>query len=227
MGKQLLFPGLFAIVFTITAFLHGQLVGRWVPLPPIQEYTQRLSKIPPQIGEWSATEAPLDDPDSLASAGINAFFSKIYQHSRTGEQVSVLIVCGRPGPISVHTPDVCYRGAGYVPITEPALIDRKLSAEQAVKLWKMSFSPPSSRLGSAPLEIEWTWISNTGMQSPANARLAFASSPALYKIYLIREQSPVNKDLIDKSTKVDQDAGKFHALFLSMVEEILLQNPAI
>ena len=33
--------------------------------------------------------------------------------------VGVLLLCGRPGPVSVHTPDLCFPGAGFQEAGEP------------------------------------------------------------------------------------------------------------
>ena len=62
---------------------------------------------------------------TMARAGIKGCVYRRYRNPRTGESVSVLLVCGRGGPISVHTPDVCYAGAGYRPTarSEPKEVD--------------------------------------------------------------------------------------------------------
>ena len=36
-----------------------------------------------------------------------------YENTKSGTKIGLLLVCGRPGPVSVHTPDICYPGAGY------------------------------------------------------------------------------------------------------------------
>ena len=44
---------------------------------------------------------------------IDGYLSRTYTNQGTGATVSLLIVGGKPGPISVHTPDICFSGAGY------------------------------------------------------------------------------------------------------------------
>ena len=41
---------------------------------------------------------------------------------------TALILCGRPGPVSIHTPDVCYRGLGYEPTGSPSRWDSRVEA---------------------------------------------------------------------------------------------------
>jgi hypothetical protein len=220
MLKSWLFLAGFVTLFTVGSIVHGNWTGRWTPLPPLEPYTEQLTRLPAVIGLWVSVDAPLDDPDSLAKAGIHGYFSKFYRHQQSNEQVSVLIVCGRPGPISVHTPDICYRSAGYVPTTEATSVDVSLP-NKIVKVWQMNFSPPASRVGSPPLQIQWTWIGKNGVESPTNARLSFAFQPALYKVYLIREvvSNVSTKEAVAKTKRLqDQFAGEF----LEKVEKTVL-----
>jgi hypothetical protein len=223
MTKRWLFIAGFATLFTVGSIVHGSFTGRWKPLPPIDTYSQRLMHLPAIMGPWVAVDAPLDDPDSLASAGIQAYFSKSYRNQQTHEQISVLVVCGRPGPISVHTPDICYRSAGYTATNEPSLVDLKTPANKKVRVWSANFLPPSSRVGALPLQIQWTWIGEKGIESPANARLAFAFLPALFKIYIVAEDTTQSKHNAAIKTSADS-VNVFTAEFLIAAEEIL-RNP--
>ena len=45
-----------------------------------------------------------------AAAELEGWLARRYLHRRTGVVVHVLLLCGRPGPLSVHTPEVCYYG---------------------------------------------------------------------------------------------------------------------
>jgi hypothetical protein len=134
---------------------------------------------------------PLDDPDALVRAGIQGHLSRRYRNRRSGEEVAVLVVCGRPGPISVHTPDICYRAAGYSPVGEPARTDYALG-DRKQPLWGLRFHPPASRAGTSDLEIRWGWLAGDGLVAPENSRVAFAGKPALYKLYVIQERHPID-----------------------------------
>lgn len=182
-------PGLFLAATLAAAAWQGRAAGRWTPLPPLDPYVDALAAVPAQLGEWQGTDTTLDDPDSLKRGGIDGYLSRRYRHRRTGDEVVVLIVCGRPGPISVHTPDVCYRGAGFTAVGEPALVDCRLP-DRKLALWDLRFHPPAARAGDADLEIRWGWLAGGPLEAPANPRLAFAGKPALYKLYVIRERRP-------------------------------------
>lgn len=186
---KLTIPAFFLAATLAAAAWQGRASGRWVPLPPLDAYVAALDAVPSQLGEWQGADAPLDDPDSLKRGGIDGHLSRRYRHRRTADEVSVLVVCGRPGPISVHTPDVCYRGAGFVAVGEPAPADYRLG-ERKLTLWGLRFHPPAARAGSPDLEIRWGWSGGGPLQAPTNPRVAFAGQPALYKVYVIQERRP-------------------------------------
>jgi len=168
--------------------VHGRYTGRWVPLPSLENYTQRLPNVPMRAGEWAATDLPLDE-EELSRSGIHGHLYRQYRSRKTGESLSLLIVCGRPGPISVHTPDICYRDAGYTAVGEAE--KRTIRFEnRTAEFWRLRFRPPGRATGRE-LEIYWAWASDKGFVAPDNPRIAFAGQPALYKVYVVRESIAV------------------------------------
>ena len=101
----------------------------------------------------------------------------------------MLLVCGRGGPISVHTPDICYEGAGYRQLApeKPKTLESGEGHTDAFNVAR--FGKP----GVVPtqMEIYWGW-SRDGVtwQAPSNPRVSLARLPALYKMYIVREFTP-------------------------------------
>jgi hypothetical protein len=130
------------------------------------------------------------EPEDMARAGIRGTVFRRYHHRRTRETVSFLLVCGRGGPISVHTPDVCYGGAGYRPLggTDIEEIDLETLGKHAFRVDR--FAMPG---GVSPTQLEvflaWSRDGRT-WEAPATARWSLARSPALYKLYVVREFLP-------------------------------------
>ena len=58
---------------------------------------------------------------------------------------SVLLVCGRPGPVSVHTPDVCYAGVGYA-MENPPVLYQPPSATPSGEFWMADFVQQKSTI---------------------------------------------------------------------------------
>lgn len=174
-----------ALVATL-GVVHGLCVDRWGPSGQLQEATTALDRFPPAFGEW--TGADLDyDPESLARAGIRRCVFRRYQVPQTREAVSVLLVCGRGGPISVHTPDVCYAGVGYRQVTDVTGSDVTDGAGVRHTFRTARFAKPGS-VSKGQLEIFWAWSRDGSIwEGPENPRLSLARSPGLYKLYVVRE----------------------------------------
>ncbi len=67
------------------------------------------------IGRWHAkenTESALD-PQIARIAGSTDSLIRTYVDKQTGVSVVVLILYGRAGPVTAHTPEVCYTSQGY------------------------------------------------------------------------------------------------------------------
>ena len=210
---RLWIPALVTLSVVAAAVAHGTLTGRWHPLPPLDEYTSQLTRVPLVVGEWSGVDVPLADADDLGRAGIAGHLHRRYVQSSTQEAVTVLLVCGRPGPISVHTPDVCYRSAGYTAVGDPGTTAVPLG-NRTVAFHFRRFAPPAGRIGARDLEIRWAWDASNGVSAPDNPRLTFAREPALYKLYVIREL---------RAAKVagPDPAEQFLAIFAPELEEAL------
>jgi hypothetical protein len=138
-----------------------------------------------------------------------------YTNARTGDVVSVLLVCGRPGPMAAHTPDVCYGGAGYEMVGQPVRRTYRPTDAGPAEFWTARFHKPSDPLGGQ-LRIYWSWNARGDWEAADNARLAFAGAGALYKIYVICEASAAG------AAPEDDDPGKpFLDLALPSLEKAL------
>ena len=217
--KRVLIPVLVAVAFGGAAAAHGRLTGRWLPLPPVGTFVEKLPAVPLAAGDWAGEDVPLPDGDSLGRAGIAGYLHRRYQNRVTGDVVTVLIVCGRPGPISVHTPDVCYRDAGYVAVGDAEAAD--LDGGRT-KFWRLQFRPPAGRVDARNLDIYWAWLAGSaaakaGFEAPTVPRFHFRNEPAIFKLYAIREVAPVRTGAAPAGDVV----ARFLAAFLPPAQEAL------
>src|SRR2546430_980812 len=89
----------------------GILSGRWTPAAR-DNSAANLENVPVTIQGWHGQALQLGTKE-LQAAEIKSHLYRTYTHETTGQTVSVILVHGRSGPISVHQPTVCYQGAGY------------------------------------------------------------------------------------------------------------------
>lgn len=186
MRRSLLLSGLGVLVVALHGLLHGWFSGRWSDTAEIQVSAARLQQLPLRIGDWQGEDLQLD-PKRQALAGIQGHVLRRYVHRRLGTSLSLLIVCGRHGPISVHTPDVCYRGAGFEMQT-PAVRHTIPGAGQA-EFWRGDFRRHGDTVDQ--LRIFWAWNDGRGWRAPDRPRFAFGGAPVLFKLYVVQESSAV------------------------------------
>ena len=108
-----LFAAVIAIcIIVATGTVHGFKFDRWGVSRELEAARSRVDRVPMTIGSWKGGPSNFDRRAMLA-VGLEGFISRGYKNDATGKSVSLLLMCGRPGPVSVHTPEICYPGAGF------------------------------------------------------------------------------------------------------------------
>jgi uncharacterized protein DUF3485 len=175
------------LAFTIivaSGIAHGLCSERWAASPKVQQAVDRLPGVPKTIGDWEGQDID-NDVAEKHRADIQGALQRRYGRGSGKGEVIVALVCGRSGPISVHTPDVCYQGAGFRMVGEPTkhLVPAAGSGEPAA-FWKASFVKETFPVREE-LRIYWSWNAGSGWQIAKEPRLAFARFPVLHKLYAI------------------------------------------
>lgn len=172
----------FLLLVVGSGLAHGWFTHRWRPPARYDHVQTALDDIPDTIGDWRSATNSLDAGE-LAQAGIRASHSRTYRHARTGKAATVLLVAGAPGPISVHTPDVCFRGLGFEQMSAP-----ELSRAATAEFWRMECTRPGAADRSRIL-VYWAWNGGAGWEAPPHrqARMKYSLKPVLYKLYFVSE----------------------------------------
>lgn len=174
-------PYLIAVAIVVPAGLaQGVWSGRWARAEAFDARLAALRRVPLQFGEWTGEDV---EPEARVfdRAGVAGGLMRRYRH-RDGTSVSVMLVVGKPGPTSVHTPEVCYAGAGYEPASarEAVAVPGRDDAFWAIDFRKQDAPTPEY------LRIYHAWDTGRGWRASASPRSDFAGSEALYKLYAVR-----------------------------------------
>src|SRR5436309_15131180 len=106
-------PALVALPLVVACGLaEGLWANRWQTSAAAEQAAARLKEVPLAVGDWQAEEREFDARQA-EKAELTGHTWRRYVNQKTGAAVSVLLVCGRAGPVALHPPDVCYQGAGY------------------------------------------------------------------------------------------------------------------
>ena len=171
-------PLVAAALIVSAGIVHGFWTDRWVPATEPHKAAARLLTIPTTIGDWEGK-----DPETPAEAvpGVVGSLQRCFTHRVTGATVTMALVCGRPGPVSIHTPDACYTASGY---------DFRAQTTIAVAPGIDFFTADPVRTKASEetrVRLFWAWNAGRGWQAPEDARPTFAHRPVLHKLYVMRE----------------------------------------
>lgn len=180
------------VVVAAAGVVYGIQTDRWGPSSQLEHALSRLPRLPSVIGDWQGEDVPHDAAELDRAGGIKGAVFRNFRNARTRDSVSTLVVCGRGGPISVHTPDICYAGAGYRQLTDAEVREVAVDGHKHA-FWVARFGKPG--VGATQLEIYWAWSRDgQSWEAPANPRMALARLPALYKFYVVRHFVPGSRE---------------------------------
>lgn len=168
-----------------TGLVHGLWSNRWGDNADLETAAARLHDIPLDIEGWSGSEQKID-PERLAQAEAAGCLARSYAGDTDEKRLSVVLLCGRFGPLAVHTPEVCYGGAGYEMLGSPARSVVPLDDGSSAEVWTARFHKPADPSAS-PLRVVWAWSAGKGWLAPRSPRWTFRREPVLFKFYLARE----------------------------------------
>lgn len=146
----------------------------------------RLNLIPEQIGLWTSTPEEIDEREKRL-AGIGGSLRRTYRHAENGYVVSMTVLCGAAGPMSVHPPTACFEGVGYELSSGPTVVtfkDADAGEDADSALNRATFRLPDATSPDI-VRVFWGWSDNGIWKAPENPRLAFRGQPYLFKLYVV------------------------------------------
>jgi len=167
-------------ILLFSGLCHGHLTDRWrggtaADMNPV------LEQVPAAVGDWEGAVLA----DYKAPPGYHGSLARRYQNRRTGEAVTILLMCGPPGLVSVHTPDVCYGASGYE-VEKPVRESVPLEGADAATFYASNLVKSKSAERTS-LRIYWAWNAAGAWTVADNPRLTFAGRQTLFKLYVLRE----------------------------------------
>jgi hypothetical protein len=199
--------------------VHGLWTNRWSAAAAVEAAARRVPQLPTRIGDWDGEELELGSRERQMAGGA-AYLRRRYVNARTGATAAIYLVCGRPGPVSVHTPDVCYSDSGLDVVGEPTPHPVQLDGAAPAEFNRIEVRGREGKAATVRQEVLWSWAAGGKWQTPRSPRLAFARYPVLYKLYVIRplpaEAGPAGDDA---------GADDFIRVLLPEVETCLLHGP--
>lgn len=190
MPKFLPLLTVFAVI-VLSGIVDGLWVDRWMVAKEIETGAAKLAALPMTLGDWEGHAQELDER-TIAVAEIAGYVRRQYVNRRTGTTVSLMILCGRPGPVSVHPPEACYSGAGYEEVGGRSKYSEP--GPPPANFWVYRFQKPDAAV-PIQLRVFCSWGAAGAWRAVEAPRLEFAQYPVLYKMYIIRELGKADEPL--------------------------------
>lgn len=183
--------------------VYGQWTDRWGLSEAVATAATQIDRVPLKVGDWQAEP---QESKSRGDLGVARQVDLHYQNTKTGDTISIALMCGRRGPISVHTPDVCYAASGFK-VGKPSVIEvagGKFYVADAVR---------TQAANKSTIRIFWSWRAGDQWATADNPRMAFWKEKVLFKFYVIRDlPAPIS---------VEQDSCvEFLKAFLPEMERV-------
>jgi hypothetical protein len=214
--RELVFTSGMALLIA-GGYWQGRAIGRWEPLR--RAPAADLAAIPVVLDSWMAADNLTLEPGPLQLAGVDSYLARNYEHDETGEVLSVLVLSGAGGPLSVHPPDACVAGRGYrgETVVTPVRVSDPHGGEHrfAMTIFR---APPSA--GDQRVQLFWAWSLDGAWSTPFNPRLTFARHPRVYKLYVSRFLRP------DQGRQDVEKCLDFMNHLLPELQRVLAESPS-
>jgi hypothetical protein len=187
-------------VIVSAGLVHGFWTDRWHTSFSLEEAMTVLDRVGMDLDTWQAQAVELD-ARAIRVSGASRYVMRRYTRRTDKSSASILLMCGRSGPMSAHTPDICYQGSGFEMAGSPTRFTVPAGpASPSADFWTARFTKHDAAV-PMHLRIYWSWkVPGGTWQAPDYARLAFGRPLALYKLYVIREMpSPDERPQQDPS----------------------------
>ena len=166
-----------------SGWLHGRFVDRWGQPGELKDAAAKLGReLPLRLGPWRLVKTLELDADVKKTLRCTAHLHGIYTSDQTGDTVEVAVLAGPSGPLSVHTPEICFAANDYELAAERRQQTISDAHGQSHTLWQIH---ANSRHATRPnLRILYAWSRGSNWEAVRGPRFALAGLPMIYKLQL-------------------------------------------
>ena len=206
----------FALALTVAAgMLHGSQSRRWGASPEEQKLGRRLDALPEEFAGWTLNQKYEISDAAKRLLQPTSYVNRSYI-GPNGEQVGAAVILGAHGPISVHTPEICYSSRDYKQLGPREAVTITDSAGKKSQFWKLTFQ--SQSVDQSGLRVYYAWSPTADWKAVESPRFDYYGEPYLFKIQVA---CPVSLETDDP----DDAARRFLQAFVPAVKRQLFGNP--
>ena len=193
--NRLVLYGLLLAAIGLTAaaaVVHGHISGRWGANDQLVALGQRLNQFPGTTGNWTTHESPELSPEVRAMLQCTGYVNRVCVDEQTKAKVTAAVLLGPAGPISVHTPEVCYSSREFELNQPPQKVRIQDASGEENEFWAMTFQ--SNRVDKSFLRVYYAYSTDGNWVAADHPRFGYIGQPFLFKMQLAANL-PMGADL--------------------------------
>jgi hypothetical protein len=199
-------------VLVVAGVVANYRAGWYGTRADLQAAADKLQNVPNDVGPWTVEKQHEMDEKIRQRAEAVGYIDRSYRNTKTSETVRVLMLCGDPGPIGAHTPEICYGGYGFVSGAKHQC--GVAVSDGSGEYFSTVFRKPEGN--DAALRVCWAWGVDGNWFASDAPRGDFMTRSALYKIYVTR---PIRVG--ENEATADEVIRDFLTAFLPEVKKTL------
>jgi hypothetical protein len=210
------------IALGVGTLIEGKFSDRWgrASSEKLTAFTERLTKVPKTVGDWVGVDDQMTEQKKkeFELSNCDGFISRTYTN-REGQSVNVYLVSGSARHVTIHTPDWCYRGAGFLNEDDPQqyTIDKTTGLPTPPEMLTTIFVKEEPTQ-SFRIRIFWGFTDDGNWRGPRMPKPTFAGKSAMYKLYMIADVNAHGRSNEDVETS---PVLEFARQFLPALQPVL------
>jgi hypothetical protein len=172
--------------------LYGNYSQRWNKPAESVAAATALKSLPREVGRWKAAEDLVIEPAALQQLDCAGYVYRRYVNQDSGQSIKMVIVAGPPGPIAVHTPEICFSSRAYDIQNERTAVSLERSPGRPHSFWMVDFVTRNAFADR--LRVYYAWSLGETWAASRSPRFSYAGAPLLYKIQVAATVPPRSSD---------------------------------
>ena len=136
-------------------YAHGQYSQRWGPTVDLVAAGEHLQTMPEKMGNWQMVDELSMKESTVNLLQCAGYVNRRYINQETGDTISIALIVGPPGPIAVHTPEVCFSSRAYTILDSKGTLSLDRSPGDSHSFWKSTFQP--NHIAADQLRVYYAW----------------------------------------------------------------------
>lgn len=177
------------VLLTVSAgYVYGRYSLRWGPSVDLVGAGEYLQTMPRQIDAWQMVDELSMKESAVDMLQCAGYIYRRYINQKTGDTINIALIVGPPGPIAVHTPEVCYSSRAYTLLDSNSTMTLDGSPGDSHSFWKTTFRP--NQIVADQLRVYYAWATrptdadSATWKAMTRGRYRYGAEPLLYKLQI-------------------------------------------